>query len=144
MRFSVLRSAYNYDTMAASDECAITCSEPSLARQEFKDEADINFLLEKYGVLGITPSDVPVVTDVDFSEAPDFMTCMNLQRKAVESFESMPAKVRSRFGNDPVQFVEFCSDAENVDEMVKLGLAVKRPLVEAPTEAVEPLAQSSP
>jgi phage internal scaffolding protein len=41
---------------------------------------------------------------------------------AQDSFLALPAKIRSRFGNDPALFVEFASDEANKDEMKALGL----------------------
>ena len=38
---------------------------------------------------------------------------------------SLDAKVRQKFQNDPEAFLAFATDASNIDEMVKLGLATK-------------------
>lgn len=45
----------------------------------------------------------------------------------------LPAKVRSRFENDPQKFLEFCSDPKNRDEAVSLGL-----IMSAPASAPDP------
>lgn len=42
-------------------------------------------------------------------------------------FMSYPADVRERFENDPVKMVEFLEDPNNLEEAVKMGLALKRP-----------------
>lgn len=47
---------------------AIDCSvEPDTARQEFKDEADINVLLRKFGVRVLERSTMPYFTEIDFT-----------------------------------------------------------------------------
>ena len=42
--------------------------------------------------------------------------------EAEKAFDALPSKVRSRFKNQPVEFLEFCSDEANRDEMAELGL----------------------
>jgi hypothetical protein len=54
-------------------------------------------------------------------------------------FMSLPAKIRSRFQNDPGAFLDFVQNPENRDEMIELGLAKAQP--RAP---VEPEAEPSP
>ena len=56
-----------------------------------------------------------------------------------KAFMAMPADVRARFNNDPISFMDFCSKAENLDEMRKLGLAVpKKEEPAAPAPVVKP------
>ena len=73
------------------------------------------------------PEDVRVPQYVDFEEAFDFQSSMNVIRAAEEAFNAMPAEVRDRFQNDPGRFLEFANDASNYDEALKMGLAIKRP-----------------
>lgn len=128
-----IRSGYNYDRDAASARVALRCSDPSLARQEMKDEADINTIVRNFGVTGkvTMPSKLP--TYGDFEDIFDFRTAMQSVREAEKAFESIPAKVRNRFGNDPQAFVEFCSDPANLPELISLGLA---PAKDAPATLV--------
>jgi len=120
-----LRSMYNYDVNAASDEAGLDCSvEKSLTRQEFREECDINTILRRFGITGQLPENVRMPTYGDFVGVRDFQTAMNAVASARESFDAMPAHVRSRFGNDPGAFVDFCSDVNNLEEARRLGLAV--------------------
>lgn len=119
-----VRSAYNYDREAASDECAIRCTDPSLAQQHQKEEADINTIVKRFGLTGQLPQNVRVPLEDDFFDAMTFHEAQNALVAAQESFMKMPAAVRARFDNDPGAFVEFCSDRDNLDEMRSMGLAV--------------------
>ena len=119
-----VRNPYNYDTAEASDESGLRCEDPSLAVQDQRDEVDINTIVRRFGLTGQLPEDVRVPTYGDFTGVSDYHSAMNAVRMAGESFMAMPAEVRSRFGNDPGNFVAFCSDPANLDEMRKLGLAV--------------------
>lgn len=120
----VIRLPYAYDSDAVSRETGLLCPEDSLAVQSERDECDINFIMEKFGRSGQLPSSVSVPLNMDFEGIFDFQSAMNLIVEAERGFSSLPANVRSRFGNDPANFVNFCSDPSNLDEMRKLGLAI--------------------
>lgn len=125
MKAPFVRSAYNYDRSQASKSAGLffdEMSEPSLTVQSQKDEADINVLVKRFGVTGHLPQSVRAPSFGDFTGVNDFQSAMNAIREAQESFDAMPADVRARFHNDPQEFVEFCSDEENIDEMRKMGL----------------------
>ena len=47
-----MRTPYNYDTDEVSVDSGLVCPEPTLAQQQFKDEADINLILERFGRTG--------------------------------------------------------------------------------------------
>lgn len=122
MKVPFMRSPYNYDRDVASDESGIDCPEPTLAQQQFKDEADINVILERFGRTGELIAPVRVPQYGDFSQVNDFHTAMNAVRAAQEGFDAMPASIRARFNNDAGRFVDFVMDDSNRDEAIKLGL----------------------
>lgn len=95
----------------------------SLAKQSFAAECDINNILKKFEKTGM----IEHVKEHhghygDFIGAPDYLTAMNAIVEAQEAFDSLPAKVRKRFANDPKEFLEFVQDPDNREEMQKLGL----------------------
>lgn len=97
--------------------------------QYFKDDCDISLIVSKFAKTGELPhqrSTPPVFGD--FANPYDFQQALNLVNDMEDQFSSLPSKVRARFENDPRSFLEFVSDPRNVDELVSLGLAVKRPL----------------
>lgn len=134
-----IRSAFNYDTDAASNESALLCSDLSLTKQSFKEECDINVLVERFLVHGADPRDIRVPQYADFSEVTDYHTACNVIAKANESFDALDAKVRERFHNDPQEFLDFCAVEDNLPEMRKMGLAVEAAAPEGNTP--EPDAQ---
>lgn len=104
---------------------------PSLTKQEFKREADINNILKQYSKTGmLTHLNVRAAQGMyaDLPDALDFQESLHLVRQAEATFMTLPAKLRDRFGNDPAQFLAFCSDPRNLEEMRELGLALKPPL----------------
>lgn len=112
------------DPVRTSD---LECKEPSLAQQQFKEDADINVLLERFKVTGQMPQGVTLPTYGDFSAVVDYRTANDAIRRARDSFMELPASVRARFENDPQVFLEFCSNKENLPELRKLGLAPELP-----------------
>ena len=101
-------------------------------QQQFKADADINELVRRFGLLGKAPEPV---TDPryygDVSDVPDLRTALDRIRDARDRFNALPARVRSRFQNDPAELFAFLDDASNREEAVKLGL-LKAPV--APPE----------
>lgn len=121
---------------------------PSKTRQEMKDECDINVIMEKYDAVGgwPPPPDRPP-TYMDCTEIPDFRASLDLVREASVAFMSLPAKVRREFDHDPVKFVEFAQDPENIAQMREWGLAAPEKVPDAPmrVEVVNaPAAPASP
>lgn len=115
------------------------CKEPSLAQQSFKDEVDINHLLEKFKVTGQMPQGIRLPQYGDFTGVSDYKSAMNALLTARDAFMQLPAQMRSEFGNDPQKFLEYCSDPANAEDLVKRGLAV-RP-AETAVDAINNLAK---
>lgn len=137
----MLRSAYNYDRESVSFGHGTDFSESEdMAQQSFKEECDINTIVRRFGVTGAMMQNVSPPTYQTFDGIFDYHTAMNAIAKARESFDAMSADVRARFKNDPQEFVKFCSDEKNLDEMRKMGLAVpaksvdNAPVVDVPPE----------
>lgn len=97
--------------------------EPSLTKQEFKDECDINVLMKRYQKTGLFPQypgqSPRYVSNID---APDFLEAQNLVIKAREEFLGLNSELRKRFDNDPAKFYAFVNDPDKAEELVKLGL----------------------
>lgn len=127
MKPPFLRSAYNYDTDKASDEAGLQCLDPSLTQQQFKEEADINTIVDRFLRSGVMPNSVNMPQYVDYEGVFDFQSAMNVVRQADENFMRLDAKVRARFNNSPQEFLEFFANPDNTEEAVRLGLAIPKP-----------------
>lgn len=122
MKAPFVRNPYNYDTTKASDEAGEKNTEPSMTKQSFAEEADINTIVKRFHLTGELPNNVRMPTYGDFTDVPTFQDAMNAIRTATESFNAMPADIRAKFHNDPAEFVAFCDDPENYDQAKKWGL----------------------
>lgn len=105
-----------------------------MTEQCHKADCDINTILKRYDKTGlITHVNNAVAEYGDFTLVNEYQESLNLVIKAQESFEELPSAVRKKFDYDPGQFLEFATNPENKEEMIKLGLA------NAPQEPVIPL-----
>jgi len=124
------------------DHGGISFEDPTLTKQSFKEECDVNSVMRKFQATGVHPNFNPIDPIYgDFSDVNDYQTSLNLVLHANAQFEGLPAAVRDRFQNDPSQFLQFAADPKNGREMVKLGLAVERPNLVSPSSqpaSIEP------
>lgn len=117
-----VRSPYNYDMNRAGDESGLKCEDSTLTKQSFAQEVDINTIVNRFKITGELPTNVRMPTYEDFTGVYDFHSAMNAIAIAREAFDKMPANVRTRFNNDPAEFVAFTDDKNNLAEARKLGL----------------------
>lgn len=68
----------------------------SLTRQEFKDEADLNFLLQRYGIL---PPSLRQPVYGDFNTDMDLVRAYETVREAETVFNGLPPQMRQAFGS---------------------------------------------
>jgi phage internal scaffolding protein len=117
-----LRTPYNYDLDAASNESGLRCEDASLAQQHYKEECDINTILQKFNITGLLPENTLSPRYGDFTGISDYHTALNRVIAAQDEFDALPAQLRARFENDPAQLIEFLENSENRSEAEKLGL----------------------
>ena len=131
-----IRTQYNYNRDAVSLECGHANNEPTMTQQQFRDECDINTILDRFGVTGMVPTNVRQPLAMDFVEATDYQSALNALIEAEQSFMEMPAKIRAEFDNDPGKFITFFEHEENRERAIQLGL-IQKP-AETPTQGAVP------
>lgn len=98
----------------------------SPTKQAFKDQCDINKILERWNqgqqITHINPKQ-PLYGD--FTEAIDLQDSIDRVNLAQDAFAKLPAAVRSWANNDPVQFLELVMDPKNEEALVEMGLIDK-------------------
>jgi hypothetical protein len=124
MKAPFLRTPYNYDTDAATNESGLVCLEPTLAQQHFKDECDINYVLRNFGIdaLAVNPLQPRYG---DFTDVVDYHSALNAVIAAEDEFMALPANIRTRFDNDPSKLIDFMENPANLAEAQSLGLVTK-------------------
>lgn len=132
-----VRSPYNYDRDAASNETAISCKDPSLAQQNFKESCDINFIVEHFLRTGEAPFIDAAPLDPTFYGSIDYHTAMLRIARTDAEFMKLDANVRARFRNDPAQLIAFLDNPDNRAEAASLGLVLSSPAAPASSGGAE-------
>jgi len=112
---------------------------PSMTKQEFVDQCDINNILKQFKMTGMVTHISAKAAQGEYLDLPDdvdFQTSLNIVHQAEAAFATLPSKIRTRFENDPAQFLAFMADPKNMAEASQLGLLQKA----APAAPQEPQA----
>jgi phage internal scaffolding protein len=117
----------------AYEDPGIDCQHPDAqrtnmpAKQEFKDECDINNIVASY-FDGDMPTHLSTLQAGygDFTKIQDYAQAQNLIKDAQNAFNAYPAEIRKRFNNDPGEMIKFLEDNKNNKEAVELGLKTAR------------------
>ncbi len=97
--------------------------EVSLTHQSMSADCDINNIMQRYEKTGVLEHVNNHQGDYgDFVSADDYHASMLKVIEAQDMFSSLPATIRSRFANDPAQFLDFVHNPDNRSEMASLGL----------------------
>ena len=114
-----------YEPDYNSDDFGIDCSKDDCTKQSFKDECDVNNIVNRWLKSGQLPlASMSSPSFIDVSGVPDYHTALNIVRQSQDMFAALPAAVRDRFGNDPGQLLAFVEDEKNLDEAIRLGDAI--------------------
>lgn len=135
----VMRTYYDGLQAGFSDLTATpgaSIDDPSLTKQEFADESDINNIMATFQRTGEVYNSATLSPRYgDFTIVPDYQSALNLVIEARASFDSLSSKIRERFHNDPVEFLDFVSNENNAAEMRALGILEEASLPESPQDA---------
>lgn len=100
-----------------------TPSQPSRTKQSFKEECNVNSILDRYRRTGqLTHVRVSLGQYGDFTQFNDYQEAINLVLDAQQQFDQLPAHLRERFGNSPEHLIRFVADPNNYQEALKLGI----------------------
>lgn len=118
-----LKIAYNYNY--ESPVIDFTDS-PSMTKQSFKAECDINNILVKYQKTGVFDHVQKYEGQYFDATETDYHEAMNTVANADSMFNELPSRAREYFSNDPANFLKFFDEnGENsTDILYDLGLAV--------------------
>jgi len=105
-----VRTPYNYDRDEVSKNTAVIFEDETLTQQNFKDDADLNIMIRKYGVLPVQEVNW---NEFDASVIPsDYHQLQNKLIEADQAFMSLPAELRQEVNNDPAQLLALISQRE--------------------------------
>lgn len=112
---------------------------PSMTRQEFLEESDINNIINQYETTGVVGANgntkEPIYGDFTDPNLSDYQTALNTVLTAQQAFESLNARIRERFNNDPASLIAFVADPANRKEGQELGIINPDPVAAPPADA---------
>lgn len=107
----------------------------SMTQQSFKDECDVNVIMNRYLKTGVLPDNLNQ-REAQYldCEVQDFQYAMQLVAGAQSLFNNLPSSIRNRFDNDPARLLAFVNDENNMAEARKMGLLREDPQTGAPLQ----------
>lgn len=115
---------------------------PSKTKQSFKDETDINKLMDRYAKTGQVPAVNNRQPQYGYAPSADFQEALELVQNAKTMFSELPSKVRQNFDNDPAKLLAFVENPENGPEQYAAAGLTEAPADENPP--VYPTAAATP
>ncbi len=118
------------------DRTPTDVGELSRTKQSFKDECDINNILDRYtrtGILEVKNLQTPLHQDNTIVD--DLKTSLDLVNSARAAFDGIDAHIRAAASNDPVTFLKMLEDRNGRELLEAAGLQFET------TEAQEPLSE---
>ena len=133
-----------YDPVEDHDHCGIEFTMPSLTVQDEKEESDINYIVNKYadgqkGVFTLDLGDSSQYEFLQFGDATlpgDYSTALELVSGVREEFYSLPAKVRAKFGHDPMNFIDQLNNPATLEYLQQQGLYGDKDTFDKPQQSV--------
>lgn len=96
---------------------------PSMTKQSFKDECDINNILDRYQRTGMIDHLTKHNYQYGDFDPVEYHDAMNTIAEGNTMFEELPSKVRAYFEGDPQKFMEYAQDEANIEQLREWGLA---------------------
>lgn len=118
-----------------SDASGIITGEETLVRQEFRDEVDVNTILQRFGVGNLGAFVNPRAMYLDLSGVTDYDSAVEKVAEIEGKFLALPPEIREKFDNNPGKLME-AVDKMTTDEFEKLlGTAPQPPVSGVEKEA---------
>lgn len=105
---------------------AVDLSAGGRAKQSMKDDCDINKIMAKFQRTGAITHFNRHSPKYGFATSQDFADSMRIITSAQEMFNDLPSEIRTKFHNNPGEFLEFVQNPDNASEMETLGLTTKK------------------
>lgn len=116
---------------------SITFKEPSLTKQYFKDECDINNIVNRFSETGHLPYQNNL--EPQYGEAPkmDLKEALDMVNFAREEFDELDTVNKDRFGHNFNNYCQFLSDYEESPESFYADTLPKTDTSVSPTPKVD-------
>jgi len=112
----------------------IRFTQPSLTKQSFQKECDINNIMARYQKTGVIEHFSRHAQQYSDTDGQTFTEAMQTVANAQSMFEELPSKARAYFEHDPAKFLDFVYDLDpetGQAQLIELGLASREAIYNA-------------
>jgi hypothetical protein len=102
-------------------------NEIPLTQQHFKDECDINTIVNRYRDTGEVTHLAKARGEYAYASSQSFSEAAFIVAEAKSEFEGLPSRIRAHFNNDAAEFLDAAQNPDRDSEMISLGLLEKPP-----------------
>lgn len=107
------------------------------AKQEFKDDADINSIMRKFQKTGAIDHAKVHQGFYGVATGQTLHDAQTLVANAQSMFADLPSSIRNKFENEPSRFLDYVQDPANAAEAAELGISL------APEAAAQAAAEAA-
>lgn len=100
------------------------------AKQEFKDDADLNSIMKKFQKTGAIDHAKIHQGRYGFATGQTLHEAATIVANANSMFEDLPSSIRNKFENEPARFLDYVQDANNWKEARELGISLAPEVIE--------------
>lgn len=121
--------------------------EPSMTKQSFKEECDINNIVRRFEATGQIDHINQAAAQGLYMDLPtglDLQAGLDMIHQAEAAFMALPADVRAEYGNDPVRFVEAFNNPTDAQQERFIALGLAKDTRQSPPEVKPPAAPPAP
>lgn len=102
-------------------------------KQAFKDQTDINMILEKATRVGsLSHLMRHGAVYGDFSDVPDLLTAHERIKRGQAIFDELPGEIRREFSNDMFEFFKFVNDPAHREDLKRVLPGLAKPGAQLP------------
>lgn len=132
-----------FKTRFSPSEQVISPEGVTPAQQQFKDDCDINQIVNRFQKTGAIDHAARYQPEYGLASSATLHESMNLVARAQSMFNELPSKLRRRFNGDPRELLAFVQNPANEQEAKDLGLALSD-VAQAQADAVKAAAPIEP
>lgn len=125
LQIPFFKTPHNHNRNIESDRTATRCEDPSLTDQSFKDEVDINVIVER----ALKGQEVPIVLPEHFGidDRPTYLEIQERMAENAKTFYNLDPETRYEFQNNPARWMDQVRkdlDAGNLDNLARMGIDI--------------------
>lgn len=121
----IWKTPYNHDTTKEAERTSLYCEDPSRTQQHFKDQQDINLIIERFTKTGDLPLIPSPLQYADLTTMEDFHSMQNKLAETKALFYRLTPAIRASYNNNAGQWLQDVTErvaAGDLEPLREMGL----------------------